>query len=141
MSEAENKAVVRRLIEEFKDGHDFEVGEDLVADDFIDRTPGPGESGNKEEGLQFFQYMWQALPDFAVEIKEQIAEGDKVATLQTFSGTHNGELLGVPPTGRRVAFDVFDMLRIRDGKVVEHWNVVDMAGLMQQLGLMPAPDG
>lgn len=140
MSE-ENKAIVRRLVEEFQDGHRLEVGEELVADDFIDRTPGPGESGNKEDGLQFFQYIWQALPDFSVEIKEQIAEGDKVATLKTFSGTHQGEFLGVPPTGKHVAFDVFDMLRIRDGQVVEHWNVVDIAGLMQQLGAMPGLDG
>ena len=103
------------------------------ADDFIDRTPGEGETGNKDDGLQFFQYMWEVFPDFSVEIKEQIAEGDRVATLKTFSGTHEGEFFGIPPTGNHVAFDVFDMLRIRDGKVVEHWNVVDMAGLMQQL--------
>lgn len=64
-----------------------------------------------------------------------------VATLKTFSGTHKGELMGVPPTGKHVAFDVSDILRLRDGKVVEHWNVVDIAGLMQQLGAMPAPSG
>ena len=132
MSE-ENKAIVRRLVEEFQSGHKFEVGQELVADDFIDRTPGEGETGNKDDGLQFFQYMWEVFPDFSVEIKEQIAEGDRVATLKTFSGTHEGEFFGIPPTGNHVAFDVFDMLRIRDGKVVEHWNVVDMAGLMQQL--------
>ncbi len=64
----------------------------------------------------------------------EVAEGDKVATLKTFSGTHEGELMGLPPIRRRVAFDIFDLLRIRDGKVVEHWGVYDIAGLMQQLG-------
>jgi predicted ester cyclase len=80
------------------------------------------------------------LPDFSVQIKHQVAEGDKVATLKTFSGTHEGEFMGIPPTGSRVSFDVFDLLRVRDGKVVEHWNVVDMAGLLQQLGAMPHPN-
>lgn len=140
MSEEENKRIVRRLVEEFQSGHKFEVGEELTADDFIDRTPGPGESGNKKDGLEFFKYIWEAFPDFSVEIKEQIAEGDRVATLKTFSGTHKGEFIGIPPTGKHVAFDVFDMLRIRDGKLVEHWNVVDMAGMWQQLGAMPPPD-
>ena len=62
--------------------------------------------------------LWQAFPDFSVDIKLQIAEGDMVATLKTFSGTHEGEFMGIPPTGKRVAFDVFDMLRVRDGRVV-----------------------
>jgi predicted ester cyclase len=57
-----------------------------------------------------------------------------VATFKTFSGTHEGEFMGLPPTGRRVVFDVFDLLRIRDGKVVEHWSVTNMAGLIHQLG-------
>jgi predicted ester cyclase len=82
--------------------------------------------------------MWQAFPDFSVKIKLQIAEGDMVATLKTFSGTHKGEFMGIAPTGEHVAFDVFDMLRVRDGRVVEHWNVEDSAGLMKQLG-SPAP--
>ena len=57
-----------------------------------------------------------------------------MATLKTFSGTHEGEFMGFPPTGKRVAFDVFDLLRIRDGKVVEHWSVTNMAALIQQFG-------
>lgn len=63
-----------------------------------------------------------------------------MATVKTFSGTHESELMGLLPTGRRMAFDIFDLLRIRDGKVVEHWGVYDIAGLMQQLGAMPGAD-
>jgi steroid delta-isomerase-like uncharacterized protein len=136
----ENKTIVRRLVEEWQDGQRREVAEELIGDDFVDRTAGPGEAGTKEEAIQWFDYVWQALPDFSVQIKHQIAEGDKVATLKTFSGTHQGEFMGIPPTGSRVSFDVFDLLRVRDGKVVEHWNVVDMAGLLQQLGAMPHPN-
>lgn len=139
MSEG-NKAVVRRLVEEWQDGRRVEVAEELIADDFVDHSACPGEKGTKEEGIQWFQHIWQALPDFSVEIKDQVAEGDKVATLKTFSGTHEGELMGLPPTRRRVAFDIFDLLRIRDGKVVEHSSVYDIAGMMQQLGAMSGAD-
>lgn len=133
MSPDENKALVRRLVEDWQAGHQPEVAREIIADDFVDRT-GPVEHGAKEAGIGWFSYMWQAFPDFSVSIKLQIAEGDMVATLKTFSGTHHGEFMGIPPTGRHVAFDVFDMLRVRDGHVVEHWNVEDRAGLMKQLG-------
>jgi steroid delta-isomerase-like uncharacterized protein len=140
VSEEENKALVRRLVEEWQAGHQPEVAREILSDDFIDRS-GPVEYGAKEAGIEWFAYMWQAFPDFSVAIKLQIAEGDMVATLKTFSGTHQGEFMGIPPTGKQVAFDVFDMLRVRDGKVVEHWNVEDSAGLMRQLGGTPAPGG
>ena len=133
VSEEENKALVRRLVEDWQAGHRPEVAREILADDFVDRT-GPVEYGAKEAGIGWFSYMWQAFPDFSVTIKLQIAEGDMVATLKTFSGTHEGEFMGIPPTGRHVAFDVFDMLRVRDGRVVEHWNVQDDAALMKQLG-------
>jgi steroid delta-isomerase-like uncharacterized protein len=134
----ENKAVVRRLVEEWQDGRRVEVAEELIADYFVDHSAGPGEKGTKEEGIQWFQYIWQALPDFSVEIKDQVAERDRVATLKTFLGTHEGELMGLPPTRRRVAFAMTSS--IRDGKVVEHWGVYDIAGLMQQLGAMSGAD-
>ena len=105
---------------------------EILADDFVDRS-GPVEFGAKEAGIAWFSYLWQAFPDFSVKIKLQIAEEDMVATLKTFLGTHKGEFMGIPPTGRQIAFDVFDMLRVRDGKVVEHWNVEDSASLMKQL--------
>jgi len=139
VSTEENKALVRRLVEEWQARHRPEVAREILADDFVDRT-GPVEHGAKEAGIGWFSYMWQAFPDFSVKIKLQIAEGDMVATLKTFSGTHQGEFMGIPPTGKHVAFDVFDMLRIRDGQVVEHWNVQDDAALMTQLGA-PASGG
>ena len=132
MSPDENKALVRRLVEGWQAGHQPDVAREILADDIVDRT-GPVEYGAKEAGIGWFAYMWQAFPDFSVRIKLQIAEGDLVATLKTFSGTHKGEFMGIPPTGKHVAFDVFDMLRVRDGQVVEHWNVEDLSGLMKQL--------
>ena len=132
MSEEENKALVQRLVEGWQSNHRPEVAQEILGDDFIDRT-GPVEHGAKEAGIAWFSYLWQAFPDFSVRINLQIAEGDLVATMKTFSGTHLGEFMGIPATGRRVTFDVFDMLRVRDGRVVEHWNVWDRARLMDAI--------
>ena len=74
-----------------------------------------------------------------MEIHEQSEDGETVWTRKTFRGTHEGEFLGIPPTGRAVSFDVIDVLRVRDGQLREHWNVVDALSLMQQLGAVPAP--
>lgn len=141
VSEQENKAIVRRLVAEWQDGHRREVGEELIADDYVDRGAESGEAGAKAEILAWFDYIWQVFPDFSVQIKNQVAEGDLVATLKTFSGTQKAEFMGIAPTGNRVTFDVFELLRVRDGQVVEHWNVVDMAGMMEQLSAAPNPDG
>ena len=73
-------------------------------------------------------------------IHDQLTDGDKVATRKTFHGTHQGPLMDIKPTGREVAWDVIDIVRVRDGKMVEHWNVVDTMALMQQLGAVPGAD-
>jgi predicted ester cyclase len=72
-------------------------------------------------------------------IHDQIAEGDKVVTRKVFHGTHHGELMGVAPTGREVQIEVIDIVRVEGGQIVEHWNVVDRLGLLQQLGVLPEP--
>ncbi len=77
----------------------------------------------------------QAFPDHDAKIVHQIAEGDLVATYKTLTGTHRGDLFGLPPTGKRATIQIMDFVRYRDGKVAEHWGLVDMAGLMQQLGI------
>jgi steroid delta-isomerase-like uncharacterized protein len=66
-----------------------------------------------------------------------VSEGDRVTTYKTFNGTHQGEFMGVPATGRPVSIRVIDIVRFADGKITEHWNVVDVAGLLQQLGAFP----
>ena len=141
MSEEENKAIVRRLVEEFQSGHKFEVGQELTADDFIDRTPGPGESGNKEDGLEFFKYIWEAFPDFSVEIKEQIAEGDRVATLKTFSGTHKVS----SSASHRPATTWPSMCSTCSASATARWSSTGTwwtwPARWQQLGAMPPTDG
>ena len=80
-----------------------------------------------------------AFPDFKATIDDLVAEGDKVVIRQTWTGTHKGEFMGVPPTGKSVSFGVIDILRIAGGKVVEHWGLMDSMSLMQQLGASPTP--
>jgi steroid delta-isomerase-like uncharacterized protein len=132
-----NKAVVRRLVEEWQAGHRREVGEELLADDFVDSAHGTGPGTSKERALDWWDSTFRAFPDFSAEIRHIIAEGDLVATYKTFTGTHKGEFMGIPATGRRASFDAFDLLRLRGGKVVDHWVIVDNAGLMRQLGVLP----
>ena len=94
----------------------------------------PGTAGGAEGVRQIFGMLWSALPDMRVEIHDQVAEGDKVVTRKSFVGTHSGELFGVPATDKEVHLDLLDIVRVSDGKIVEHWNIVDSYGLMQQLG-------
>ena len=138
MSDA-NKAVVRRFVEEYQTGHDVAVAEELMADDFIDHSPFGPMSPDRDGVLALFGMLFAAFPDLRAEIHQQYADGDDVITRKTFRGTHRGDFLGIPPSGTEVAFDVIDIVRVRDGKMVEHWNVVDAMGLMTQLGAIPAP--
>jgi predicted ester cyclase len=81
-----------------------------------------------------FVALFEAFPDLYVEIHDLLESGDKVVTRKTFHGTHNGEFLGLAPTGRFVSWDVIDIVRVREGQMVEHWAVVDIFGLFMQLG-------
>ncbi len=81
----------------------------------------------------------QAFPDSYFTVEDMIAEGDKVATRKTFHGTHQGEFMGIPPTGQQVSIGLIDIVRIVDGRVVEHWAMGDNLGMMQQLGVIPQP--
>jgi predicted ester cyclase len=84
-----------------------------------------------------FTMMYTAFPDFQATLENLIAEDDRVVVHMLWTGTHQGEFMGIPPTGRRMSINVIDILRVADGKFVEHWGVSDMMGLMQQLGVSP----
>jgi steroid delta-isomerase-like uncharacterized protein len=82
-----------------------------------------------------------AIPDFRLEVHAILADGDKAMIHSTTRGTHLGEMMGIPPTGKVIAVEAVDILRVQDGKVVEHWGVFDEMGMMRQLGLIPEPGG
>jgi steroid delta-isomerase-like uncharacterized protein len=136
-----NKGVVRRYVEEYQIGRREEVADELVAEQFVHHS-GPGwaqtSTGKALGKPQWLAMVHDAFPDLDVVIHDQIGEGDLVVTRKTFRGTHNGEFMGIAPTGNRVAIDVIDIIRIRDGQLTEHWTMPDMLGLMQQLGALPS---
>lgn len=138
MSLEENKAIVRRLVEEAQAGGKLHVIDELISPDFVDHSPWPGIPATREGVRQIFGMFQAALADLHVIIHEQIAEADRVVTRKTLRGVHQGNLLGVPPTGNVIAIEVIDILQLKDGLITDHWNLVDQYGLLQQLGLVPA---
>ncbi len=139
MSTEENKAVVRRFVEEVQSHHKLELVDQLFDPSYNDHASGPGMVPGIEGFKQFFGAMLQAFPDFHATIHDQIAEGDKVVTRKTFEGTHKGDYMGAPPTGKQFELGVIDIFRVANGRIVEHWMQGDRLGLMQQLGMIPPP--
>ena len=139
MSAEEHKALVRRFVEEVQNRGDLASLDELCAPDFVNHSAPPGVPPTREGLVQLTAVFRQAFPDGRMAIEDMLAEGDKVVTRKTFRGTHQGDLMGLPPTGRRVEIGLIDIVRVVDGKVVEHWNAVDNLGMLQQLGAIPAP--
>lgn len=133
-----NKQVVRRFVDEYQTGANDRSFAELLHPEVVDRSRPPGIAEGAEGVRQQFEAFRAAFPDFHAVIHDQIAEGDKVVTRKVFHGTHRGELMGIPPTGREVQIEVIDIVRVEDGQIVEHWNVVDRLGLLQQLGALDA---
>ena len=133
-----NKAVVQRFIEEVQNQKDWAVFDELNAPDFVNLSAPPGMPADLEGGKMFLAAFVNVFPDSQVTIDDMIAEGDQVATKKTFTGTHEGEFGGVPPTGKRVTLQFVDIMRVRDGRIVEHWLSMDQLSFMQQLGVIPS---
>jgi steroid delta-isomerase-like uncharacterized protein len=127
-------AVVRRNTEEVQGRGNFDLFEELFADDFVDHTPQPGTTADKDGVRVLYHRLRDAFTDFRPEIHWQTVDGDLVTTYKTYHGTHSGDFLGVAPTGRTVRFDTVDAMRVRDGRIVEHWGVADLYGVVGQLG-------
>jgi steroid delta-isomerase-like uncharacterized protein len=140
MSTEQNKALARQMIEEVFNRGNVSRADEFMAPDFVEREElPPGLPPGREGVKQLTAAMRNAFPDFKATIDDIVAEGDKVVLRQTWSGTHKGEFMGVPPTGKHVSFQVIDIIRFAGGKCVEHWGQMDRMGLMQQLGAIPAP--
>jgi steroid delta-isomerase-like uncharacterized protein len=141
MSAGENKAIVRRGYEAINQNN-LDALDEVVAPDITDHDPAPGQAPGLEGVKQWFSSMHTAFPDFRMNVEDMIAEGDKVVARVRLSGTHQGEFMGIAPTGNRVTIKGIDILRVNaDGKIVEHWGNFDDLGMMQQLGVMEPPSG
>jgi predicted ester cyclase len=140
VSAEENKALFRRTYEELLNRGDLSVADELVAPEFVNHEALPGRDRGPESMRGLATMLRTAFPDLRFEIEELIAEGDVVAGRLTMSGTHEGPLMGTPPTGRSVRQDHMHFVRFESGKAVEHWGIRDDLGMMKQLGLMPEPE-
>jgi steroid delta-isomerase-like uncharacterized protein len=128
------KDVVRRNTERVQGHGDFDLFEELFADDFVDHTPQPGTTPDKDGVRILYRRLRAAFPDFRPEIHWQTVDDDIVTTFKTYHGTHLGPLFGIEPTGRTVQFDTVDAMRVRDGRICEHWGVANLLSLVEQLG-------
>ena len=138
MSEA-NKSLVRRLIEEAINKGNLKVADEILSTDYVYREPMAGEKRGRAGFQEIVTVYRNAFPDIKLTIEEQIAEGDKVVTRTSGSGTHRGELFGTAPTGKRVTgVRGICVTRVANGKVVEDNWVCDALGMLLQLGVVPA---
>ena len=137
MSTEENKALARRVIEEMFNKGNLDVADELIAPDYVDHDPAIPEDIRGPEGFKEYVSAYRsAFSDLHVEIEDQLAEGDLVATRWTGTGTHDGELAGIPPTGNRVTLPGMEIVRISGGKLVEGWEGYDSMTMMRQLGVV-----
>jgi steroid delta-isomerase-like uncharacterized protein len=133
----ENEALVRRFFEDLCNGRQQDVADEIVAGDYVSHGPqAPPAEG--PEGVKARVAVYQESLDGHWDVQEVFSAGDRVVARWTGSGTHEGELMGVPPTGRPIAVEAISVFRIADGKIAEEWTVWDALGLLQQVGAVPA---
>jgi steroid delta-isomerase-like uncharacterized protein len=137
MSTEENKAIARRDVEEVWNQGKLDVIDEIFATDYVGQFVGSPDFHGPEGCKQFVTMYRTAFPDFHVTVHDMIAEGDKVVTRWTATGTHKGELMGISPTGVQETHTGINIGRISGGKIVEEWSSWDALGMLQQLGVVP----
>jgi steroid delta-isomerase-like uncharacterized protein len=134
----ENKAIVRRVWEEFFIRGNLDKAGEFFAPDYVNHDPAaPEDRHGPEELRQFLSIYHNAFPNMQFTIEDMVAGGDEVVVRWTVRGTHQGELMGIPPTDNRVTVAGMSMERVSGDKIVETWDNYDALGLMQQLGVIP----
>jgi steroid delta-isomerase-like uncharacterized protein len=138
MSTESNAAVVRRYYDEVLNARRIELIDELAVADYQEHDPLPGQREGREGLTDRARALVEGLaPTFTVE--DLVAEGDRVVVRWTNTGTHVGTFFGIPPTGRSFSIAGIDIHRLSGGRLAEHWHVVDTLTMLQQLGVIPAP--
>ncbi len=128
--------VLRRLIDEGFSGGRLEVADELIAPDVIEHQDyGPGHAPGAEGVKAVMASLRRAFSDFRLDIEDIAVDGDVAWARNVATGTNDGSFMGHPPTGKPMRIDVIDVVRVRDGRIVEHWGVPDRLGVLRQLGL------
>ncbi|MEO0796540.1 MAG: ester cyclase [Verrucomicrobiota bacterium] len=128
-----NKALMREFIDVVQNQHDLEAIDRFFSPDFVNYTIQPPFPKNREGSTEVHRALFAGIPDLKTVIDDLAADGDKVWTYKTMSGTHAGDLYGIPPTGQAIRFKVIDIMTIQNGKITEHWHVTDLGQLLDQL--------
>lgn len=134
-TEAELKELQRRITGEVFGEGNFDIIDELIAEEYVGHNPSGEDIHGPEEFKEFVEMYRTEFPDLEVTTEDLFAEGNKTVQRNRFTGTHEGELMGIPPTGETVEVEAMGISRWEDGKGVEHWSQVDMMGLMEQLGV------
>ena len=129
MSIEANKALARRIVDEMWNTRNLNV---------IDEVYAPQFGGGHATARQFVEANLAAFPDLQITIHDQIAEDDLVTTRYSMRATHQGEIANIPPTGKQFEVTGIEMHRFAEGKLIELWNIVDMLGILQQVGIIPS---
>ena len=137
MSTEENKALVRRFYEEVFNKKNLAAVDTFVDPQIIEHDLPPGLPAGSEGTRQFIGMYVAAFPDMHLTVEDIIAEGDEVTARFTIHGTHGGELMGIPPTGKQVTTTGIQIVRVADSRIVENWVNFDALGMLQQLGVIP----
>ena len=138
MSIEDNRRTAQRMIDEVVNANDETARLEVVHPEFHDPTNPPGMQHGLDGNRQIVTLFHRSFPDVHWDTLDMVSEGDLVATRLVMTGTHRGEFFGIAPTGRSVRVEGIHMLRIRDGKVIEHLGINDDLGFMRQLGAIPA---
>jgi steroid delta-isomerase-like uncharacterized protein len=135
----DNKTIIKMFVEEVINQEKLDRGDDLVVADFVELDPLPHQQQGREGLKEVIGQMRAAFPDMHWVLEEMIAEGDKVASRFTWTGTHRGPFLGIPATGRSVTVKGVVIDRLVKGKMADSRILMDTLSMMQQLGVIPAP--
>ena len=135
----DNAAVVRRFVDEVITHGNIEAAAEFVWEDVVEQVPLPGQEPGLDGLKDIIRAMRTGFPDIVFSIKEQVTENDKVVSRFEWTGTHNGEFLGIPATGRPVRVWGIVIDRLEDGRIKETRILMDTLGMMGQLGVLPGP--
>ena len=138
MSTEEQKTAIRRWIEAWNT-KDMDAAVELLAPDYVRHDANLPEVVGPQAQREFLAGVFGAFPDLDLKPDQLIAEDNLVTVRHVVRGTHRGEFLGVPATGRVVTFQAVDIFRLTGNKIVEQWVIIDALGLLQQLGAIPSP--
>ena len=139
MGSEENVALFRRFVDELINKRNVGVIDTMVAEDFVEHDGLPGFPAGREGLKQLFAAVLGGFPDLQAQVEDSMAQGDKVMLRMTWRGTQTRPFLFLPPSDKQATFGVIDIVRLANGKLVEHWGITDQLSAFQQLGAIPVP--